>query len=382
MTVEVVPVRGLPEVPPGQDLAELLAPPLAALAASDGDVVVVTQKIVSKSEGRLVPAADRKAWVARESAGLVARRGDVVVVRTRHGFVCANAGVDASNVPTGLLSLLPEDPDASAERLQKELAARLHLSTLGVVVTDTFGRPWREGVVDVAIGCAGLPALLDLRGRPDDRGRRLETTVVALADAVAAASGLVMTKTARVPAALVRGLGDAIGDAPPGPARELVRRREDDLFWESAPVALAAGPTDRFGPGDVPAEAIEDAIALAASDPVDGGVLFVVVTSPAARRRLLGDAGATTETLAGASALVVPCVRAPASHRRAPGAGLLRIGSAIKALVVSLHAQGAAWAWDPETAFDAERARRGLALDDEWRPVGVVGVGPAPGGGA
>ncbi|MGH2681022.1 MAG: coenzyme F420-0:L-glutamate ligase, partial [Actinomycetota bacterium] len=185
MTVELVPLEGLPEVEPGDDLAAMLAPPLAAHGATDGDVVAITQKVVSKSEGRVVPAADRRLWVERESVDVVARRGDLVITRTRHGLVCANAGVDASNVRAGLLTLLPEDPDASAERLLAELSARLRVSRLGVVITDTFGRPWREGVVDVAIGCAGLPPLLDLRGTTDDHGAVLETTVVALADAVA-----------------------------------------------------------------------------------------------------------------------------------------------------------------------------------------------------
>ena len=168
MTIELIPLEGLPEIEPGDDLAALLEPSLAANAASDGDVVAITQKVVSKAEGRIVPAEDRAAWIERESVGVVARRGDLVITRTRHGFVCANAGVDASNVREGFLTLLPEDPDASAERLQKELSARLGLTHLGVVITDTFGRPWREGVVDVAIGCAGLPPL---HGPPGHRRR-------------------------------------------------------------------------------------------------------------------------------------------------------------------------------------------------------------------
>ena len=130
---------------PGDDLAALLDAPLAANAASEGDVVVVTQKIVSKAEGRIVPSAERDAAIARETTTVVARRGDLVIARTRHGFVCAAAGVDASNVRAGFLTLLPEDPDGSAERLQKELTARLGLERFGVVVSDTFGRPWREG---------------------------------------------------------------------------------------------------------------------------------------------------------------------------------------------------------------------------------------------
>jgi coenzyme F420-0:L-glutamate ligase/coenzyme F420-1:gamma-L-glutamate ligase len=229
VTLRIEPLVGLPEVRPGDDLAGLLAEPLHTLGPEPADVVVVTQKIVSKAEGRVVPvdADDAEAWIERETVRVVARRGDLVVAETRHGFVCANAGVDASNVDAGTVSLLPEDPDASADRIRRGLHERLG-TWVGLVITDTFGRPWRNGVVNVAIGCAGLPAIVDLRGTPDDRGRTLETTVVALADEIAAAGGLVMGKAARVPAAVVRGLEVPAG--PPGRARDLVRPAEEDLF--------------------------------------------------------------------------------------------------------------------------------------------------------
>ena len=200
--VEIIPVEGLPEVRPGEDVAALLAPKLAQLGARGGDVVAVTQKIVSKAEGRVVPEGEgRTAWAERESRRIVARRGDLVIAETRHGFVCANAGVDASNVAPGFLTLLPEDPDGSAESIRKGIEQSLGVS-VGVVVTDTFGRTWRRGVVNVAIGCAGLPAVLDLRGTRDHEGKDLEATIVALADEVAAASGLVMEKASHVPAAI------------------------------------------------------------------------------------------------------------------------------------------------------------------------------------
>src|SRR5438093_8181215 len=209
--VEISPVEGLPEVRPGDDVAALLAPKLAQLGARGGDVVAVTQKIVSKAEGRVVPEGEgRTAWAERESRRIVARRGDLVIAETRHGFVCANAGVDASNIAPGFLTLLPEDPDGSAESIRKGMEQSLGVS-VGVVVTDTFGRTWRRGVVNVAIGCAGLPALLDLRGTRDHEGKDLEATIVALADEVAAASGLVMGKASHVPAAIVRGVR---ADAP------------------------------------------------------------------------------------------------------------------------------------------------------------------------
>jgi coenzyme F420-0:L-glutamate ligase/coenzyme F420-1:gamma-L-glutamate ligase len=379
MTVELIGIEGLPEVRPGDDLAALLERPLLEVPARDRDVLAVTQKIVSKAEDRVVPAEDRAGWIERESVGLVARRGDIVIVRTRHGFVCANAGVDASNVPEGFLTLLPEDPDASAERLQKELCARLGLSRLGVVVTDTFGRPWREGVVDVAIGCAGLPPLLDLRGTRDDRGRALETTVVALADAVAAASGLVMGKAARVPAALVRGLDAAVLDAPPGPARALVRAPADDLFRESALVAVTAtGPEASFGTGAVPRGSIEEAVVAASS--AAGAPRFLVLASPAALRRLRAAVeGSAAASLERASAAIVACVPASAVIGAASS---LRAGAAIGELTVALHAQGIGWAWEPDAAFDEGRVGAALELDDDWRPIGIVTLGPTPEGDA
>jgi coenzyme F420-0:L-glutamate ligase/coenzyme F420-1:gamma-L-glutamate ligase len=384
MTLEIIPLEGLPEVEPGDDLAALLEPSLASHRASDGDVIAVTQKVVSKAEGRIVPGRDRASWVDRESVGVVARRGDLVITRTRHGFVCANAGVDGSNVPEGFLTLLPEDPDASADRLQKELSARLGLTRLGVVVTDTFGRPWREGVVDVAIGCAGLPPLIDLRGTADDHGTMLQTTVVALADAVAAASGLVMTKTARVPAALVRGLDAAIGDAPPGPARALVRARVDDLFWESALIAAsAANASATFGPGDVPQDLVEEAVRAASGIPPAGGWTFVALTSAAARRRLLSVVG--DAALRSAPMLIVPCVRVAGGRTAAPrteASILLAAGAAIRTLVIALHAQGLGSWWEPDLRMDADGARAALALGTDRRPLGIVAVGPMPEGGA
>src|SRR5262245_49056915 len=157
VTLEVIPILGLPEVGPGDDLAGMLA----GADIRDGDVVVVTQKVVSKQEARTVPAADRDAAIAGETVRVVAAREELVIAETRHGFVCANAGVDASNVADGMLTLLPEDPDASAERLREGLLERRGVDRLGVVITDTFGRPWRDGLVDVAIGVAGMPATVD-----------------------------------------------------------------------------------------------------------------------------------------------------------------------------------------------------------------------------
>jgi coenzyme F420-0:L-glutamate ligase/coenzyme F420-1:gamma-L-glutamate ligase len=232
VTIEIWPVEGLPEVHEADDLPAMLSGPLQALGVRDDDIVAITQKIVSKAEGRVVPdeGEGRSVWVERETRRIVAQRGELIISETHHGFVCANAGVDASNVEPGFVSLLPVDPDATSEVIRASLAHRLGLSRLGVVITDTFGRPWRNGLVNVAIGCAGLAAIVDLRGQTDHHGRELEVTVVALADEVAAASGLVMGKSARVPVALVRGID--IGAAPPGRAADLIRAPEEDLFRE------------------------------------------------------------------------------------------------------------------------------------------------------
>src|SRR3954451_11486272 len=218
-------IEGLPEVQDGDDLAELIA--AAAPELQDGDVVVVTSKVVSKAEGRLVQM-DRQKAIDSETARVVAERGDTRIVETQHGFVLAAAGVDASNVPAGWVALLPEDADASARALRAGVRSRLGVD-VAVVITDTFGRPWRNGLVDVAIGAAGFPALDDHRGRTDAHGHTLEMTVTALADEVAAAAELVKGKLAGVPVAVVRGLQFAAPADDLG-ARPLVRPAGEDMF--------------------------------------------------------------------------------------------------------------------------------------------------------
>jgi coenzyme F420-0:L-glutamate ligase/coenzyme F420-1:gamma-L-glutamate ligase len=228
--VVVVPVAGLPEVRPGDVLADLIADRTQLEA---GDVVVVTQKIVSKAEGRLVEVdpddpLSHKPMVERESVRVLRRRGDLVVSETVHGFVCANAGVDLSNVERGWAALLPVDPDRSARRIRDGLRARTALE-LGVVVSDTFGRAWRRGVTDVAIGCAGVAGVIDLRGTTDAYGRELQVTEVAVADEIAAAADLVMGKSRQVPVAVVRGI-DPSWLREASVAREVVRPPAEDLF--------------------------------------------------------------------------------------------------------------------------------------------------------
>jgi coenzyme F420-0:L-glutamate ligase / coenzyme F420-1:gamma-L-glutamate ligase len=228
--LEILAVEGLPEVRPGDRLAPLLA---ACADLVDGDVVVVTQKVVSKAEGRLVAVdpADRAALdavIEAESVRVLRRRGDLTITETRSGFVCANAGVDRSNVPDGYVTLLPIDADRSARRIRDGLRAASGVE-VAVIVSDTFGRTWRNGVTDVAIGCAGIAAVVDLRGTADALGRPLEVTEVAVADELAAAAELVMGKATGVAAAIVRGV-DPAWFRTSSVRAELVRLPGDDLF--------------------------------------------------------------------------------------------------------------------------------------------------------
>jgi coenzyme F420-0:L-glutamate ligase/coenzyme F420-1:gamma-L-glutamate ligase len=241
--LELIAVEGLPEVRPGDDLGELIS---SRSGLETGDVVVVAQKVVSKSEGRLVNLRSVKAseeavriasrlvaspdprmvQVVLDESVRVLRSERALITETRHGFVCANSGVDHSNVPgDDELTLLPEDPDASASRLRGRLRELAGVE-VGVIVSDTFGRPWRLGIVNVALGVAGLPAMLDLRGSLDDVGKPLQATVLAIADELAAAAGLVMGKTKRAPVVIIRGL--ALEGQ--GTGRDLIRPAVEDLF--------------------------------------------------------------------------------------------------------------------------------------------------------
>ncbi len=230
MSVELIPVRGIGEVRPGDDIAALIA---AAAELSAGDVLVVTQKIVSKAENRLVavdpddPLA-HKALVEEESVRVLRRRGDLVISETTHGFVCANAGVDRSNLDDGVAALLPRDADRSARRIRDRLRDATG-KEVGVIISDTFGRPWRRGLVDVAIGCAGVAAVVDLRGSQDAGGHELQVTEVAVADELAAAAELVMGKADGVPVAIVRGV-DATWLREASVSAEIVRPSAEDLF--------------------------------------------------------------------------------------------------------------------------------------------------------
>ncbi|MED5393659.1 MAG: coenzyme F420-0:L-glutamate ligase [Actinomycetota bacterium] len=229
----IIPVTGIGEIGPGDDLAAMIAEATQRTEEGlrDGDVLVVTQKVVSKAEDRLVdvdPEVGHKPLVERESVRIIRRRGDLIISETEHGFVCANAGIDLSNVEAGRAALLPVDSDRSARRIRDALIHRLGID-LAVVISDTFGRPWRRGVTDVAIGCAGLRPVVDLRGTNDALGRELQVTEVAVVDEIASAAELVMGKADGVPVAIVRGVDSAwFGNG--GVVADVVRDPADDLF--------------------------------------------------------------------------------------------------------------------------------------------------------
>jgi coenzyme F420-0:L-glutamate ligase/coenzyme F420-1:gamma-L-glutamate ligase len=233
-SLQIIPLESLPEVQVGDDLGALIAESASAdgYEVRTGDCLVVTQKVVSKAEGRLVPLAHhdldaRRALIESESVRVLRRRDELMITETAHGFVCANAGIDLSNVDDGLAALLPVDGDRSAHRIRNSVRAR-HGVDVAVVVSDTFGRTWRNGLTDVAIGVAGIAGVVDLRGSVDSRGQELRVTEVAIADEIAGAAELVMGKASGVPVAIVRGLPDAwLRD---GSIRELVRAPGDDLF--------------------------------------------------------------------------------------------------------------------------------------------------------
>ncbi len=231
MTLHIHPLHGVGEVRKGDDVASVLLPAIEAIGPEDGDVLVVTHKVVSKAEGAVRQIVGdeeefKTALVEEIARSIVRRRGNLIIAETKHGFVCANAGVDRSNAAPGTMILLPDDPDRSAHRIRAKLARSTGID-FPVIISDTFGRPWRRGLTDIAIGLSGLLPILDLVGTKDWSGRDLDVTQIAVADELAAAADLVMGKASGVPAALVRGYDGPRGD---GRATELVRPVDEDMF--------------------------------------------------------------------------------------------------------------------------------------------------------
>ncbi len=423
-TLTVVPLPTDHRLRPGDDLAGVLLAAVAdaQLTLADGDVVCVASKAVSLVEGELVdlppevedPREARRELARRHADGIVAESPWVVITRTPQGFVAANGGIDASNVDDGRALLLPRDPDASAARLRAELATRTGVE-VGVIVTDTFGRPWRVGQTDVALGVAGTAALRDERGTGDLDGRPLEVTEAAVADAVAGAADLVRTKASGTPFALVRGLEQA---GPPGTGRDLVRPLTEDLFPVGGPTAAERAVEQRrtlrrFDPDrPVPERILAAGVRAAATAPAPHGtrpwrflrlrrhtrdaLLDAMATrwrtdlsaDGLAEERIERRIARSDAVLRVAPELLVPFVSLEDGHdypdqRRRTGERdlfMLSGGAALQNLQVVLAAHGIGAAWISSTAFCPDTVRAQLELPATWQPLGMVAVGhPADG---
>jgi coenzyme F420-0:L-glutamate ligase/coenzyme F420-1:gamma-L-glutamate ligase len=424
--VEVLPVPGLPEFRPGDDLAAALA--AAAPWLRDGDVVVVTSKVVPKCEGRIVTAPEdpgerdalRRKLVDDEAVRVLARKGRTLITENAIGLIQAAAGVDGSNIDTNELALLPVDPDGSAAHLRTGLAERLGV-TVGIVITDTMGRAWRNRQTDVAIGAAGLTVLHGYAGAHDAHGNELLVTEIAVADELAAAGDLVKGKLTGIPVAVVRGL--TLHDDGSG-GRALVRNGEDDLFWLGTAEAIALGRSQaqllrrsirRFAPDPVDPALIEAAVAEALTAPAPHHtrpVRFVWLREPAIRTRLLdamkrrwesdltGDGRSPDDVarrvgrgqiLYDAPEVVIPFMVPDGAHtypdpaRTAAEHTMFTVaaGAAVQGLLVALATREVGSCWIGSTIFAADTVRRELELPEDWEPLGAIAIGhplepPAP----
>lgn len=419
--VEILPVANLPEFRPGDDLAAAVA--AAAPWLTDGDVVVITSKAVSKCEGRLVPAPTdpderdtlRRSLIEAEAVRVLARKGRTLITENRNGLIQAAAGVDGSNVGTGELALLPVDPDGSAARLRAGLADRLGV-TVAVLITDTMGRAWRTGQLDVAIGAAGLSVLSGYAGAADRHGNELLVTEIAVADEVAAAADLVKGKLTHVPVAVVRGLTVVDNGST---AHDLVRVGTDDLFWLGTAEAIELGRRQAqllrrsvrgFADTPVPAQLIEEAVAEALTAPAPHHtrpVRFVWLQKTAVRTRLLdamadkwradlaGDAHPADAVerrvsrgaiLYEAPEIVVPIMVPDGAHHYPDAARTaaehtmftVAVGAAVQALLVALAVRGVGSCWIGSTIFAAEEVRAELDLPGDWEPLGAIAIGYPP----
>ena len=410
---------GLPEFRPGDDLAAALAD--AAPWLRDDDVVVVTSKVVSKCEGRIVDApadpeerdALRRKLIDAEAVRVLARKGRTLITENALGLVQAAAGVDGSNVDSGELALLPVDPDASAAALRSGLRERLGV-TVGVVITDTMGRAWRNGQTDVAIGAAGLTVLHGYAGSHDRHGNELIVTEIAVADEIAAAADLVKGKLTDIPVAVVRGL--TLSDNGSN-ARTLLRPGEEDLFWLGTEEAVALGRSQaqllrrsvrRFSAEPVAPELVEAAVAEALTAPAPHHtrpVRFVWMQDPRQAPAAAGpDEGAVArrpdretarppeaverrvgrgQILYDAPELVIPFMVPDGAHSYPDAARTaaehtmftVAVGAAVQALLVALAVRGVGSCWIGSTIFAADLVRDELTLPADWEPLGAIAIG-------
>jgi len=422
-TIEILPVTGLGEFRPGDDLSAAVA--AAAPWLRDSDVVVVTSKVVSKCEGRLVPAPDdaeardalRRKLIDREAVRVLARKGRTLITENRLGLVQAASGVDGSNVGAAELALLPVDPDASAAALRAGLCERLGV-TVGVVITDTMGRAWRNGQTDAAVGAAGLSVLHSYVGAVDPHGNELHVSEIAVADEIAAAADLVKGKLTAIPVAVVRGLTRLIVADIGSTARHLLRPGTEDLFWLGTAEALELGRQQaqllrksvrQFRDEPVPAHLVEAAVAEALTAPAPHHtrpVRFVWLQTPAIRTRLLdamrdkwrsdlaGDGKppdaierrvARGQILYDAPEVVIPMLVPEGAHSYPDAARTdaehtmftVAVGAAVQALLVALAVRGLGSCWIGSTIFAADLVRTELQLPAEWEPLGVIAIGYA-----
>ncbi|RZL79283.1 MAG: coenzyme F420-0:L-glutamate ligase [Rhodococcus sp. (in: high G+C Gram-positive bacteria)] len=416
--VEILPVTGLPEFRPGDDLAAAIV--AAAPWLEDGDVLVVTSKVFSKVEGRIVSSptdpderdAARRRLVEQEAVRIVARKGRTLITENRLGIVQAASGIDGSNVDGAELALLPEDPDASARTLRGAVKAALGV-TVAVVVTDTMGRAWRNGQIDAAIGAAGLSVLHGYAGSRDSQGNELVVTEVAVADEIAAAGDLVKGKLGGVPVAVVRGL-DLSDDGSRG--QDLIRRGSEDLFWLGTAESLEMGRSEalllrrsirQFSDDPVDPDAVRASIADALTAPAPHHtrpVRFVWIRTREVRDALLSRMGEQWRTdlasdgmgadivqarvargniLVDAPEVIIPfCVpdgahSYPDQRRQAAESTMftVAVGAAVQGLLVSLATKGIGSCWIGSTIFAADIVRDVLDLPDDWRPLGAIAVG-------
>ncbi|MER6828388.1 coenzyme F420-0:L-glutamate ligase [Streptosporangium sp. NPDC000563] len=403
--VEVFAVPGMPEVREGDDVGELIATALPDLR--DGDILVVTSKISSKAEGRVLHDATRAEAVEAETRRVVARRGETVIAETAHGFVMAAAGVDASNTRPGTVVLLPTDPDASASAVRARVRELLGVS-VGVVISDTFGRPWRNGQTDLAVGLAGVTPALDYRGMSDDHGNPLEVTLTAVADEFAAAGDLVKGKVSQTPVAVIRGLAEYTTEEDGPGVGELLRPSAEDMFrYGSRDVVFARRTVREFSADPVDGAKVRRAVEAAIAAPAPHHTTpwrFVLLESAETREKLLdamreawitdlrGD-GFSEESIAkrvrrgdvlrAAPCLAVPCLVMDGSHtygdaRRDAAERemfVVATGAGVQNFLVQLAVEGLGSAWVSSTMFCRDVVRQVLDLPLGWDPMGAVAIG-------